>query len=182
MSQQLGTWCCETNSSIVWSLGNLGGDYQIKLKENATPYSLFPQCPNTPQPKDQKWTFCMDKMGVISKIIRSKPWCAGMVVIPRRSGAVRICVDLKPLNESILQEPHPISKVDDTLPLLHRVIVFSKSDANNGFWQNSLSETTQHCWHCKTHKQRQRCLHMRSSSDWGAVLLQLSDQSWKPVH
>ena len=65
-----------------------------------------------------------------------------MVVVPKRSGAVRICVDLKPLNESALREPHPIPKVDDTLALLHGATVFSKLDANSGFWQIPLSETS----------------------------------------
>ena len=84
----------------------------------------------------------MEKMGVISKIMTPTPWCAGMVVVPKRSGAVRICVDLKPLNESVFREPHPIPKVDDTLVLLHGATVFSKLDANSGFWQISLSETS----------------------------------------
>ena len=57
----------------------------------------------------------MEKMGVISKIITPTSWCAAMVVVPKKSGAVRICVDLKPLNESVLREPHPIPKVDDTV-------------------------------------------------------------------
>ena len=84
----------------------------------------------------------MEKRGVISKIITPTPWCAGMVVFPKRSGAVRICVDLKPLNESVLREPHPIPKVDDTLALLYGATLFNKFDANSGFWQIPLSETS----------------------------------------
>ena len=79
---------------------------------------------------------------MISKIITSTLWCAGMVVIPKRSRTVRICVDLKPLNESVLREPHPIPKIDDTLALLYGATVFSKLDANSGFWQIPLSETS----------------------------------------
>ena len=30
-------------------------------------------------------------------------WCAGRVVVPKKSGDVRICIDLKPLNESVLR-------------------------------------------------------------------------------
>ena len=62
-----------------------------------------------------------------------------MVVVPKRSGAVRICVDLKPLNQSILREVHPIPKVDDTLAQLSSATVFSKLDANSGFWQIPLA-------------------------------------------
>ena len=60
----------------------------------------------------------MEAMGVISKVDQPMPWCAGMVVVSKKSRAVRICVDLKLLNESILREVHPIPKVDDVLSKL----------------------------------------------------------------
>ena len=44
----------------------------------------------------------MEAMGVISKVDIPTPWCAGMVVALKKSGAVRICVNLKPLNRSVL--------------------------------------------------------------------------------
>ena len=52
---------------------------------------------------------------------------------------VRICVDLKPLNESVLREVHPIPTVDDILGELSAATVFSKLDANSGFWQIPLA-------------------------------------------
>ena len=82
----------------------------------------------------------MEKMGVISKVHDPTPWCAGMVVIPKRSGQVRICVDLKPLNQSVLREVHPIPKVDETLAQLAGAKLFSKIDANSGFWQIPLAK------------------------------------------
>lgn len=39
----------------------------------------------------------MEEMGVISKVTEPTSWCAGMVVVPKKSGAIWICVDLKPL-------------------------------------------------------------------------------------
>ncbi len=74
-------------------------------------------------------------MGVISKIDVPIPWCAGMVVVPKKDRTVKICVDLKPLNTAVLREPHPLPKVDDTLAQWSGAKVFSKLDANSGFWQ-----------------------------------------------
>ena len=54
---------------------------------------------------------------VISKVSDPTPWCAGIVVVKKKTGAVRICVDLKPLNESVLREVHPIPRVDEPLAL-----------------------------------------------------------------
>jgi len=63
-----------------------------------------------------------------------------MVVVPKKSGQVRICVDLKPLNKSVLREVHPLPKVDETLAQLAGAKIFSKLDANSGFWQIPLSK------------------------------------------
>ena len=60
----------------------------------------------------------MESMGVISKVDEPTPWCAGMVVVPKKQGKVRICVDLKPLNENVLREVHPMPIVDETLAQL----------------------------------------------------------------
>ena len=77
----------------------------------------------------------METMGVILKVNVPTPWCAGMVVALKKSGAVQICVDLKPLNQSVLREVHPLPKVDDTLAQLAGAKLFSKLDPNSGFWQ-----------------------------------------------
>ena len=86
----------------------------------------------------------MEEMGVISRVENLTDWCAGMVVVPKKTGAVRICVDLKPLNNSVLREPHPIPTVDDSLAFLSGATRFSKLDANSGFWQVPLAEESRH--------------------------------------
>ena len=104
-------------AKIFEGLGTLGEEYQIQLKEDATPYSLYTPR-NVPLPlrdKVKEELERMEAMGVISKVDQPTPWCAGMVVVPKISGAVRICVVLKPLNQSVLREVHPIPKVDDVL-------------------------------------------------------------------
>ena len=63
-----------------------------------------------------------------------------MVVVPKPSGSVCICVDLKPLNESVMREIHPLPKVDTNLSQLTGARLFSKLDTNFGFWQVPLSK------------------------------------------
>ena len=84
----------------------------------------------------------MESLGVISKINVPTPWRAGMVLGPIKDGTVRICLDLKSLNTTILCESNPLPKVDDTLTQLSGAKVFSKLDANSGFWQRSRYLTT----------------------------------------
>ena len=86
----------------------------------------------------------MELLKVVSKVTQPTEWCAGTVVVPKRSGEVRICVDLKPLNECVLRKVYPIPKVDQTLAQLSGASVFSKLDANSGFWQIPLAEESKH--------------------------------------
>ena len=51
-----------------------------------------------------------------------------------------MCVDLKHLNESVLQEIYQLPRVDDTLVQLAGAKCFSKLDANSRFPQIPLNE------------------------------------------
>ena len=82
----------------------------------------------------------MESSGVISQVDVPREWCAAMVAVPKKTDSLRICVDLRPLNECVLREVHPLPKVDVTLASLSGAQVFSKLDANSGFWQIPLSE------------------------------------------
>ena len=68
----------------------------------------------------------MESLGVISRIDQPTPWCAGIVVVPKKSGSVYICVDFRRLNESVLRKSHPLPKVDNTLAQLAGATVLSK--------------------------------------------------------
>ena len=83
----------------------------------------------------------MEKLGVISKINSPTDWCAGMVVVPKSNGKVRICVDLTRLNDSVCRERHPLPAVDQTLAQLAGAKIFSKLDANSGFGKYPYPES-----------------------------------------
>ena len=68
----------------------------------------------------------MESMGVISKVEEPVLWCAGMVLVPKRN--------------SVLREVFPLPEADDTVAQLHGAKIFTKLDANNGFWQIPLAE------------------------------------------
>ena len=61
-----------------------------------------------------------------------------MVVAPKSNGAVRICVDFTKLNKSVQRENYPLPRVEELLAGLEGSTVFSKMDANSGFWQINL--------------------------------------------
>lgn len=78
-------------------------------------------------------------MQIISEVDEPTELCAGMIVVAKAHGKLRIRVDLTNKNESILREFHPLPNVDHILAQLAGATVFSKLDANSGFWQIGLS-------------------------------------------
>ena len=128
--------------AVFHGLGNLGEAYEIKSKPDAKPRALFaPRRVSLPlRNKVLEELNRMESIGVISKVSEPTAWCAGMVVVPKQNGNLRICVDLKPLNENVLSEVHPLPKVDETLAQLAGAKIFSKLDANSGIWQIPLAK------------------------------------------
>lgn len=60
-------------------------------------------------------------------------------MVPKANGDVRICVDLTKLNESVYRENHSLPVIDQILTQLTGAQLFSKLDANSGFWQIPLA-------------------------------------------
>ena len=54
-------------------------------------------------PKVKAELECIEHEGIMSSVSEPTVWCAPMVPVIKKSGVVKICVDLKHLNESIVQ-------------------------------------------------------------------------------
>ena len=76
----------------------------------------------------------MEELGVIKKVEQPTDWCAGIVVVPKSNGSLQICVDLTRLNASVRRERHVLPAVDQVVAQLSDAKVFTKLDANAGFW------------------------------------------------
>ena len=79
------------------------------------------------------------QLEVITRVQEPTEWCSGMVVVPKSNGQVRVCIDLTKLNQSVCRERYPLPAVEQILAQLAGATVFTKLDANSGFWQILLS-------------------------------------------
>lgn len=82
----------------------------------------------------------MVKLGVIEKVEKPTDWCAPCLVVPKKSGAIRLCIDYTQLNRAVKREYHPLPSTDEVLAEINDSQIFSKLDANSGYWQMQLSE------------------------------------------
>ena len=82
----------------------------------------------------------MEETGIIEQIREPTDWCAGIVIVPKKDGGVRICTDYKKLNAAIKRERYVLPTVEDILHKLKGSTIFTKLDATNGFWQIPLDD------------------------------------------
>ena len=130
---------------LFHGLGELEGEYEIKLKPDAQPFAIMTprRIPLPMKSKVKEELARMEKLGVIRKVDKPTNWCAGMVTVPKSNGKLRICVDLTKLNENVCRETYPLPKIDALLGEIGESTVFTKIDANSGFWQEKLAENSQ---------------------------------------
>ena len=129
--------------ALFTGLGKLNAEsYRITLKGETEPVCLY-TARKVPHPLQQRVREELDRMvqqSVISPVEGPTEWCSGMVPVLKPNGKVRVCVDLTALNRDVAREVHPMKTVDDNLAKLQGSTIYSKLDANSGFWQIPLDE------------------------------------------
>ncbi|KAK3102361.1 hypothetical protein FSP39_010822 [Pinctada imbricata] len=68
------------------------------------------------------------------------PWASNIVLVTKKDGRVRFCVDYRKLNDVTLKDAYPIPRVDDCLEALSGAKWFSSMDLNTGFWQIGMAD------------------------------------------
>ena len=127
--------------ALFRNLGKLQRPYHIQMKEGAKPFALTTprRVPVPLLPRVKAELERMRHLGVIVPVREPTDWCSGMVVVPKPQDKVRICVDLTQLNKSVRREHHQLPAVEQTLAQLAGAKIFTKLDANSGFWQIPLT-------------------------------------------
>ncbi|CAL8139314.1 unnamed protein product [Orchesella dallaii] len=126
---------------LFTGLGKIDTPYTIKLRDGARPHAIFSPR-RVPIPLMEKVKGKLENLvreGVIEPVDEPSEWCAALVTVPKPNGEIRICADLTALNHSVERELHPMPVVDHTLGQLAGAKIFSRLDANSGFYQILLS-------------------------------------------
>ena len=62
-------------------------------------------------------------------------WASAPVLVRKKDGSVRWCVDYRALNEVTIKDTYPLPLIEECLDTLAGNQWFSKLDANTAYWQ-----------------------------------------------
>ena len=57
----------------------------------------------------------LEDLGVLDKVDEPTAWVSSVVIATKKSGAVRICIDPRPLNQGLKRETHQLPILDDLM-------------------------------------------------------------------
>ena len=83
----------------------------------------------------------MLKDGIIQP--SESPWASPIVIVDKKDGSKRFCIDYRALNKVTVKNSHPLPRIDDILASLDGAKYFTCLDLRSGYWQIPVDPESQ---------------------------------------
>ena len=122
-------------------MGRLESEYRIRLDSKIDPVQHAPRrVPVALREQLRKTLEELVQQDILAPVTQPTEWISSMVIVPKKDGKLRICLDPQDLNRAIQREHYPLPTIDEIATRLHGAKVFTVLDVRQGFWHVPLDE------------------------------------------
>lgn len=82
----------------------------------------------------------------------SSQWASTIVLVQKKDGSTRFCVDYRKLNHVTVKDAYPLPRIDESVDALSGSKYFCTLDMASGYWQVAMDENDRHKTAFVTHK------------------------------
>ena len=112
-------------TNIVHHKIDTGENPPIRQRARRMPYAFREE-------SDKQISNMLDQ-GIITP--STSPWASPIVLVRKKSGDLRFCIDYRKLNQITRKDAHPLPRVDDLLDSVGHAKYFTTLDLKSGYWQ-----------------------------------------------
>ena len=145
----------EQHKDVFKGVGNLK-DFEVKLHTNPEIKPVIQAQRRIPfhiRKKVETEIDRLEKDDIIEEVEGATQWVSPLVITPKKNREkIRICVDMRLPNTSILRTRHPMPTSDELISDLNGACHFSKLDLKQGYHQLTLAEESRNLTTFTTHK------------------------------
>lgn len=128
---------------LFQGLGCLPGEHTIQVDKSVPP--VINPCRKVPfalQKPMKEELDRMERLGVIERIDEPTDWVSSLVIVNKKNGKPRVCMDPRNLNRAIKREHFKLPTREEIMSQFANAKYFSKLDASSGFWQLKLDSAS----------------------------------------
>ena len=118
---------------------------------NATKHKIVLKDPDTPPFKERFHRIPPPQLDEVREHLKlmldagviwpsNSPWCNAVVLVRKKDGSLRFCIDFRKLSSLTVKDSHPLPRICETLESLTGAAHFLTFDMNSGFWQVPMDE------------------------------------------
>lgn len=141
-SEQVARLLNQFSNSFSKGPEDIGKTNVVQHKINTGEHAPIKQSPRrVPLQRKETVRTHIDQMMKNGKIEESSsPWASPIVLVAKKDGTTRFCIDYRKLNDVTIKDSYPLPKIDESLDMLGGSTWFSTLDLASGYWQIEMAE------------------------------------------